>query len=418
MEDISIEKETKNNEENNDQMCEILSENLENLYQINFINNKTDIEISCTNITMEPNKRYVNKFNSYSLNEIMKVNNISKAYEILKGVIPIQTKVQEENNKATLFIKFENQIITFQLNEPKPEPENKPNIESETETKDINDALTLIKLLKNENYELKKRLSEVEKQIEIINLNCEYNLFNIKSHYLENIFKELKKDENCLIKAKTELGLINKGINNVLNKSIAYIEKSYSSQSDGERPKCFKKYYNNSSIYSIIIIETKDIKRFGIFCNKENNEENNEENSEENNEENNLLNNNFIQYKPNLLDIMNDDLNNFNDQTYDNQNMPDPLNVNNNINTSDIFNSNSITNDFFFFSFDNLSLYYSNDNNNVFPKIEIKYDNTRQSLFGTETYNNLPPNKKPKLSGKTNFNIFKYELYYLGLSEN
>ena len=116
--------------------------------------------------------------------------------------------------------------------------------------------------------------------------------------------------------------------------------------------------------------------------------------------------------------VMNNNLNNFNNQTYNNQNMPNPLNVNNNINTTDIFNSNSITNDFFFFSFDNLSLYYSNDNNNVFPKIEIKYDNTRQSLFGTETYNNLPPNKKPKLSGKTNFNIFKYELYYLGLSEN
>ena len=94
---------------------------------------------------------------------------------------------------------------------------------------------------------------------------------------------------------------------------------------------------------------------------------------------------------------------------------------NNNITTTDIFDSRSITSDCFFFSFDNLSLYYSNDINNFnnFPRIEIKYDNTRQSLFGTETNEIfLSPFYKPKLSGKENFNIMKYELYYLELSNN
>ena len=231
----------------------------------------------------------------------------------------------------------------------------------------------------------------------------------------------MEKDKNCLIKKKAELGLINKGTNYILNKSIVYIEKSYSSQSDGEQPENFRKYYDNSSIYSIIIIETKDAKRFGIFCNKEKNEEEN------------LLNNNIMQKSPAFVKNQDNNMNEYKKKKnrnnrfeegdeYNNMNPLNQFNTKKDIITTDIFDSHSITNDYFLFSFDNLSLYYSNDDNNIifnnFPYIEIKYDNTRQSLFGTETNNIFLPSIKPKLSGKENFNIMKYELYYLELSKN
>ena len=91
--------------------------------------------------------------------------------------------------------------------------------------------------------------------------------------------------------------------------------------------------------------------------------------------------------------------------------------INNNMNQNmDIFSSNSISNKFFIFSLDDLSIYYSNDENtNNFPKFEIKYDNNRQCLFGIESYQNL--NTSYKLSGKNNFNISKYELYEIELAK-
>ena len=426
MSDIFIEKETENSEKNNGEIndfCYIGSS--DDIYQINFIKKDKIVEIICVNTSSNPEKKYVNNYDEYFLKKQMKAKSIPELYKLLKGVAPDKIQLEENNGKVILIIIFdkedENELkITFELDKFTPQEEKKPICETETEPNNINDALLLIKKLKIENHELNKRLSELEKKIEIINLNCEYNLFNVKSHNLENIFRELKKDKNCLIKKKAELGLINKGINYILNKTIVYIEKLYNSQLNGEQPENFKKHYNDSTIYSIIIIETKDVKRFGIFCNKEKNEENNLLN---NNQMQNIgimtqFNQNMNMMNNNNMMNMNTNANNTNNQKY---NLRNQLNTFNNISTTDIFNSNSIKNDYFFFSFDNLSLYYSNDNNNInfFPHIEIKYDNTRQSLFGTETYNiMLPNNNKPKLSGKANFNILKYELYYLELSDN
>ena len=450
MEDICIEKETENSEKSDGEINEICYMGSSgDIYQINFQKDEKNVEIFCVNTSSNPEKKYVNKFDEYSLKKKMKAKSIPEVYELLKGVASDKTQVEEKNDKVVLTIIFvkedENEIkVIFELSEFMHKEEKKTKTETQTETEtetyntnNINEALILIKKLKSENYELNKRLSEVERQIAIMNLNCEYNLFNVKAHNLEKIFKELKKDKNCLIKTKAELGLINKGTNYILNKSIVHIEKSYSSQLYGEQPENFKKHYDNSSIYSIIIIETKDVKRFGIFCNKEKNEEkillnnnmmlnipittpyNQNMNNNRNNKNmviGNMMNNNM---NNNLMNI-NTNVNSLNNPMYNNQNQLNQFNTFNNIPTTDIFNSNSITNDFFFFSFDNLSLYYSNDNNNInnFPHIEIKYDNTRQSLFGTETYNNMQTNNKPKLSGKANFNILKYELYYLGLSDN
>ena len=90
---------------------------------------------------------------------------------------------------------------------------------------------------------------------------------------------------------------------------------------------------------------------------------------------------------------------------------------NQNNNNITVFSTDSISNDYFAFSFDNLLLYYSSEQKDTFPKIDIKYDIQRQSLFGNEVICNNQGMQTPisnqiyKLSGKNNFNIDKYELY-------
>ena len=208
MSDIFIEKETENSEKNNGEIndfCYIGSS--DDIYQINFIKKDKIVEIICVNTSSNPEKKYVNNYDEYFLKKQMKAKSIPELYKLLKGVAPDKIQLEENNGKVILIIIFEkedeNELkITFELDKFTPQEEKKPICETETEPNNINDALILIKKLKNENYELNKRLSELEKKIEIINLNCEYNLFNVKSHNLENIFRELKKDKNCLIKKK------------------------------------------------------------------------------------------------------------------------------------------------------------------------------------------------------------------------
>ena len=148
----------------------------------------------------ESNKNYSNKFNSKSLKEITGENNIDKVYQILKDITGESTMTELKDD-----------IIIFSINSTSI----KKNFKL-YETLDINDALILIKELKNENNKLKNRLDEMEKKIENMNLNCEYNLFDVESYKLENIFKELTKDGNTkfnlhtsLINNRAELGLIN-----------------------------------------------------------------------------------------------------------------------------------------------------------------------------------------------------------------
>ena len=210
----------------------------------------------------ESNKNYSNKFNSKSLKEITGENNIDKVYQILNDITGENTMTELKDD-----------IIIFSINSTSI----KTNFKL-YETLDINDALILIKELRNENNNLKNRLDEMEKKIENMNLNCEYNLFDVESYKLENIFKELTKGGNTkfnlhtsLINNRAELGLINKCIKHIFNSNISLMEMIYCSKKDGEEPEYFNAKYNENLIYSVIIIRTKDKnqKKFGIFCNKQ-----------------------------------------------------------------------------------------------------------------------------------------------------
>ena len=385
---INKNKQNKNNEHS------FVAQSSFGVYFITIKNNKNNIEIICGNT--ESNEKYNKNFNSDSLSQIMNVNNIETAFGILKQLKGEDVSVEPEDDIVSLKTYFDGKNMKFELDEDL----------------DINDTL---KKLKSENKFLKNKINELKEKIEIMNLNCEYNLFNVESYKLENIFKKLVNDKkNSLITQRAELGLINQGIKHLLNKNIVYMDIIYSSDINGEMPEVFKENYNNENlIYSIIIIKTKDDNRFGIFCNREK-----------------ILNqnlNNIIDNIP-MIPILQNNMNNRNQNNFNmgNQNngkinfyMQQNNNnmINNNMNQNiDIFSSNSISNKFFIFSLDDLSIYYSNDENtNNFPKFEIKYDNNRQCLFGIESYPNL--NTSYKLSGKNNFNISKYELYEIELAK-
>lgn len=385
---INKNKQNKNNEHS------FVAQSSFGVYFITIKNNKNNIEIICGNT--ESNEKYNKNFNLDSLSQIMNVNNIETAFGILKQLKGEDVSVEPEDDIVSLKTYFDGKNMKFELDEDL----------------DINDTL---KKLKSENKFLKNKINELKEKIEIMNLNCEYNLFNVESYKLENIFKKLVNDKkNSLITQRAELGLINQGIKHLLNKNIVYMDIIYSSDINGEKPELFKENYNNENlIYSIIIIKTKDDNRFGIFCNREK-----------------ILNqnlNNIIDNIP-IIPMLQNNMNNINQNNFNmgNQNngkinfyMQQNNNnmINNNMNQNiDIFSSNSISNKFFIFSLDDLSIYYSNDENtNNFPKFEIKYDNNRQCLFGIESYPNLITSYK--LSGKNNFNISKYELYEIELAK-
>ena len=236
-------------------------------------------------------------------------------------------------------------------------------------------------------------------------------------------------------------------------------------------------YYNfsNPLLFYVIIVLTKDKRRFGALCNKKiqnnigmNNMQNNN-NIIGNMGMNNNIRNNINQFNVqmiNQLDInQNNNMNiNMNNMMGLNNNMNNNglnknkirkvrlnMDVNQNnqiqaINNIEVFSSSSSLNEYFVFSLDNYKLYYC-DKITTFsvnvPNFTIFYDTNRQSLYGTEisaNNNNLansqslmvsqqninpqpniaqqmnnPQSDLYKLSGKNQFNIKYFEIFDIEL---
>ena len=369
-------KENKNNKNKDDsesfEFCWQNPKNPDSLFQI-FIKKFNDyIEIICMDILDESNQntKYSSKFNSKSLQEIMGERSINKAYQILKDITPNNALIKLKDNIIILSINSSSIKEKFLL----------------YKAIDINECLTLINQLREENNNLRNELNEFKNNFKII---CQYNLLDINSPFkLKDIFEQIKSAHKTrLINKEEELVIINKGIKHLLNKSICSMKILYCSETNGEDPDKFNEKYNEILDYAIIIIKTKDEKKFGIFCNKKNDAFNNQ----------NL--NNHLNEKMRFQNYYMDNINLNNDYI-------------------DIFNSNSISNKHFVFSLDDLSVYYSNESTS-FPNISIKLSKQFQTLCGNENYNmNIPQNINTsnfKLSGGNQFNIRKYELYSIDL---
>ena len=384
-------KENKNNKNKDDsesfEFCWQNPKNPDSLFQI-FIKKFNDyIEIICMDILDESNQntKYSSKFNSKSLQEIMGERSINKAYQILKDITPNNAFIELKDNIIILSINLSSIKEKFLL----------------YKAIDINECLTLINQLREENNNLKNELNEFKNNFKII---CQYNLLDINSPFkLKDIFEQIKSAHKTrLINKEDELVIINKGIKHLLNKSICSMKILYCSETNGEDPDIFNEIYDKILDYAIIIIKTKDEKKFGIFCNKKNDAFNNQNL----NLIINLNNQNRISipnnYPNKMMGIQNYNMNNMSLNNY----------------YIDIFNSNSISNKYFVFSLDDFSIYYSNESTS-FPNISIKLSKQFQTLCGNENYNmNIPQNINTsnfKLSGGNQFNIRKYELYSIDL---
>ena len=383
-------KENKNNKNKDDsesfEFCWQNPKNPDSLFQIFIKKFNNYIEIICMDILDESNQnaKYSNKYNSKSLQEIMGERSINKAYQILKDITPNNALIELKDNIIILSINSSSIKEKFLL----------------YKTIDINECLTLINQLREENNNLRNELNEFKNNFKII---CQYNLLDINSPFkLKYIFEQIKSAHKTrLINKEEELVIINKGIKHLLNKSICSMKILYCSETNGEDPDIFNEIYDKILDYAIIIIKTKDEKKFGIFCNKKNDAFNNQNlNLIINlNNQNRIMPNNY----PNkLMGIQNYNMNNMSLNNY----------------YIDIFNSNSISNKHFVFSLDDFSVYYSNESTS-FPNISIKLSKQFQTLCGNENYNmNIPQNINTsnfKLSGGNQFNIRKYELYSIDL---
>lgn len=350
------------------------------LYQIDFSKKENFIEINCNNTASETNDSYSEKLTLETIKKFIPVNNLNEFFKELNKINDDNCIIEKKDEHISLYLslgKNNNQIKIKLYDFEKLKESSKKN-----------------QSIKEENTNLKKKLDLMEKKLNELNnqfeqyktmmyLNYLYNSIDLNAYKLENIFNSLKS--NIILK-REEFILINKGIKKLLNKSIGEFNYKFTFKNDVFNSLEFKNIFSKL-IYSVIVVVTKDNKRFGTFINKTGS----------------LLNYNFnINERNNLLLNFN---NNYNLGNKKQINLKD----NNSIN---IFNSNSSYNEYFVFSLDSLKIDYSSKNK--LSNFSIIYDKNRQCLYGNEITkeSNL---YFYQLSGKQEFNIQSFELYEIKL---
>ena len=389
-----------------------------NLYQIDFTILNREIQIKCRNTS-------INSMNIYS-------------YDITLDDLKFITF--KDINKIFLSIKNSNCSIKRNFNnsiELKIELDRKNILNLVLEKNQLDQQIYSLEDLKKEFKLLSKKVHLLEEENKKLRLNCIYNSFNMNSYELENIFYYLKSD---IIRERKDLGLINQGIYNLFNKNIISFHLIYKSDDDINIEN-FKQIYNKLE-YSLIVVLTKDKKRFGSFNNNKKNLNNgmnimgmNQNNMMNNNMPNNNMMNNNMSNNNMINNMNNNNMQGNNMMNNNTQMMNNPLGMsmglsmmNNQPNKDIIFNSSFCSNKYFVFSIDNSKIYYSEDNNYNFS---VLYDFNRQCLYGNETNNisnnnnleqsyqtiaiNSPINfnNSFKLSGKSQFNVKTFELYQI-----
>ena len=341
------------------------------LYQVDFSKKENFIEINCHNTASETNDLYTEKLTLETIKKFIPVNNLNEFFKDLNKINDDNCIIEKKDEHISLYLslgKNNNQIKIKLYDFEKLKESSKKN-----------------QLIKEENTNLKKRLDLMEKKLNelnnqfeqyktIMNWNYFYNSIDLNAYKLENIFNSLKSD---IILRREEFILINKGIKKLLNKSIGKFNCKFTFKNDVFDSFVFNGVFRNLN-YSVIVVATKDNKRFGSFINGINR---------------------FLNFN-----------NNYN---LGNRNrIKNIINQKNN-NAINIFNSNSSYNEYFVFSLDTLKIDYSSKNK--LSNFSIIYDKNRQCLYGNEITNesNL---YFYKLSGKQEFNIQSFELYEIEIN--
>ena len=346
-----------------ERMAQNIQDNL--LYQVNFKHEGKGIIVECSNIYKEDEKY------SYKLKEkeiIPFFGDITNFMNKIDDADNIEIKPEKENGILLLKIIFlnknmEKEILRLEMKEFK--EEERITFDDE-DINSLSDAIKAIKLLREENKNIKKKLDTVEKNFDEykkkMELNFLYNSFDPFAYKLDDIYNSLSSKD--IIQKRSDFYLINQGIQHLFKKNIVFFECIYKSNNLNFELEKFNKQCNNS-IYSILIILTQDGERFGAF-------------------------------------LKNEDGNN-----NKNPKSPNPPKI--------VFNSFSNDKVHFVFSLDNSQIYYSHNGHNAIPRFIIYLDN--RSLQGHEKpYKNSLNIKEYKLVKIPNFNIMELELYSIELS--
>ena len=236
---------------------------------------------------------------------------------------------------------------------------------------------------------MKEKFQNFEEYMKIMNLNCSYNKFDMEAYNLENVFEKIAY--KSIIKNRSEFGLINSGIKYLYYSNIVDLTCEYKLNYEENNIEELKIIINDTP-YLIIVILTKDNKKFGVFQKKDTNNLQNMDNM------NNMGGMNNKKKIKNVRLLVHHRQN----QMY------------NQMKNENIFTSNSSL-DAFIFNLDSLKNYYYNEGPYNKPIFSILYDKNRESLYGQEILNSN--NNQYQLSGKSEFNIKNLEVYKLELSK-
>ena len=338
-----------NEQDNPYATCYIDSNN--DLYQINFYKKNDTIYINCHNTSQEEDIIY-----SYELSlEEVQQTNVFKTFDqilnFLKGI-------NDGINNYSLEKKGDTVLLKITIND-----HSRMNLILVREMNSLKDVISQMKNLIKENENLKSRVSKLEEENEKMKLNYFYNSFDTQAYKLENLFENLKlnKDSN-IINNKYDLRLINQGIKFLFNKTITNLKIFYQYKDDFD-PQFYADISSQLNFY-IIIILTKDNRKFGGLFNKSLNK-------------NNQIINDQLQ---------NNDIYEFNQINFNNHIQQQQIN-NYNSNNNIIFNSSSNLNEYFVFSLDYYKLYYcdkTNTNVQNVPNFIVIFDQNRQCIYGRE----------------------------------
>ena len=347
-----------------ERMAQNIQDNL--LYQVNFKQEGKRIMVECSNIYKD-DENY-----SYKLMEkeiIQYFGDITNFMNKIDDADNIELKPEKENGVLLLKIIFfdknmRKEILNLEMKEFKEQEK----ITIDEDINSLEDAIKAIKLLREENKNIKKKLDTVEQNFNAykkkMNLNFLYNSFDPFAYKLDDIYNALSSKD--IIQNRRDFYLINQGIQHLFKNNIAFFECIYKSNNLNFELEKFNKKCNNS-IYSILIILTQDGERFGAFLN------------------NKVENINKKTNPPKIPKIVFDSF--LNEKVY------------------------------FVFSLDNSQIYYSHNifGQNAIPRFSIYLEN--RSLQGCEKpYKNSLNINEYKLVKIPNFNIMELELYSIHLS--
>ena len=366
-----------------------------NIYNLDIFKKEKEIQIKFNNTENGSDEVYSCIKTLDNIKSTTQFDDINEFYEFCKKINVNNCNYKKVENYYILKIKIGIKTIELILEE-----------DIKIDINSLEDVKKELMNLKRKNHLLEEKVKSLEEQVILLeekdkcnqnkmDLNFFYNCLDINAYELDNIFNHL---ESSIIKTKEDFGLINRGIKFLLNKKIVSLQFKYKSNNEELNLANIKEIFDNLE-YFLIVIMTKDRKRFGAFCQ---NPYNNNDDGINFNNINNNINNNFNLNQNNINNDINQNRNNMNNNFNQNMNNNFNQNMNNNFNQNmnNNFNQNmnNMNNNINKFTKKN---FFLSNKNNIFNLNNNNLNNTNNQ---NNINNNINNNSKPNQNIINNFN--------------